>query len=60
MRHHGVSAAPRVLCVAQRVVLWRGLREPHVAAVAAELAGGEGVGDVFFDDNGAAGGVDEP
>ena len=37
-----------------------GLGEPDVAAVAAEVAGFEGFGDVFFDDDGAAGGVDEP
>jgi hypothetical protein len=42
------------------VILWCGLGEPDVAAVAAELAGGEGFGDVFLDDDGAAGGVDEP
>jgi len=36
------------------------LREPDVAAVAAELAGLEGVGDVLLDNDGAAGGVDEP
>ena len=37
-----------------------GLWEPDVAAVAAEMAGLEGCGDVFFHDDGAAGGVDEP
>ena len=42
------------------VVLGRGLGEPDVAAVAAELAGGESLGDVLLDDDGAAGGVDEP
>jgi len=42
------------------VVLGSWLREPDVAAVAAEVAVLEGVGDVFFDDDGAAGGVDEP
>jgi len=58
--NHGVSAAEGVLGVAQDVVLGRGLREPDVAAVAAEVAGLEGRGDVFLDDDGAAGGVDEP
>ena len=60
VRHHGVSAAEGVLGVAERVVLGCRLREPNVAAVAAEVAGLEGFGDVFFDDDGAAGGVDEP
>lgn len=57
---HGVAATEGVLGVAQRVVLGRGLREPHVTTVAAELAGLEGVGDILLDDNGATGGVDEP
>ena len=60
MRHHCVSTAEGVLGVAKNVVLGRWLREPDVAAVAAEMAGFEGVGDVFFDHYGAAGGVDEP
>jgi hypothetical protein len=58
--HHGVAAAPGVLGVAERVVLGRRLRKPHVAAVAIQLAGLEGFGHVFFDHDGAAGGVDEP
>lgn len=60
VRHHGVAAAEGVLGVAERVVLGCRLRVPDVAAVAAEVAGLEGVGDVFFDDDGTAGGVDEP
>ena len=60
MRDHGVSAAEGVLGVAERVVLGCRLREPDVTAVAAEVAGLEGLGDVFLDDDGAAGGVDEP
>lgn len=58
--HHGIAAAPGTLDVAEWVVLGRGLGEPDVAAVAAQVAGFDGVGDVFFDDDGAAGGVDEP
>jgi hypothetical protein len=57
---HGVASAPGVLGSAQRVVLGCGLREPHVTAVAVELAGGEGLGDILLDDDGTAGGVDEP
>jgi len=58
--HHGVAAAERVLGVPQDVVLGRGLGEPDVAAVAAEVAALEGLGDVLLDDDGAAGRVDEP
>lgn len=60
VRHHGVAAAPRVLGVPQRVVLGCGLGEPDVSAVAAELAVLERLGDVLLDDDGTAGGVDEP
>ena len=57
---HGISASEWVLCVTERVVLWRWLREPDIAAVAAEVAGLEGFGNVFFDDDGTTGRVDEP
>lgn len=61
VRHGGVAAAPvDVLRVAERVVLGRGLREPHVTAVAAELAALERLGDVLLDNDGTTGGVDEP
>lgn len=56
----GAAAPVLVGGGAERVVLGRGLGEPDVTTVAAELAGGEGLGDVFLDDDGAAGGVDEP
>lgn len=56
----GAAAPAEVAGGAEGVVLGRGLGEPDVTAVAAELAGLEGVGDVFLDDDGAAGGVDEP
>ena len=56
--HHGVSAAKGVLGVAEGVVLGCRLGEPDVAAVAAEVSGFEGFGDVFFYDDCAAGGVD--
>lgn len=57
---HGVAAAERVLGIAEDVVLGRGLREPNVTTVAAQLAGLEGVGDILLDDDGTTGGVDEP
>ena len=58
--HHGVAAAEGVLGVAQGVLLRRGLGEPDVTSVAAEVTGLEGLGDVLLDDDGATGGVDEP
>ena len=60
MGHHGVPASEGVLGRAERVVFGSGLREPDVAAVAAQVAGFERFGHVFFDDDGAAGRVDEP
>jgi len=60
VRHHGVAAAERVLCVAERVVFGRRLREPDVATVALEVSGFDRFSDVFFDDDGTAGGVHEP
>ena len=60
MRNHGVPSAEGVLGVAERVVLGCWLREPDVAPVTTEVAGLESVSDVFLDDDGAAGGVDEP
>jgi hypothetical protein len=59
----GVSGGAAPVLVgggAERVVGGRGLGEPDIAAIAAELAGGESLGDVLLDDDGAAGGVDEP
>jgi hypothetical protein len=38
MRHHCVSAAHGVLSVSERVVLWCGLREPHITTVAVQVA----------------------
>jgi hypothetical protein len=63
VRDGGVSGGATPVLVrggAEGVVLGGGLGEPDVTAVAAELAGGEGCGDVLLDDDGAAGGVDEP
>lgn len=57
----GVSAAPvDVRGVAEWVVLWCWLWEPHVTTVATELARLEGVSDILLDDNGTTGSVDEP
>lgn len=62
VRDGGVAAALEgaVLCVTERVVLGRGLREPDITTIAAEVAGLERVGDIFLDDDGATGSVDEP
>ena len=48
MRDHSVPASEWVLGVAERMVLWCWLREPDVAAVAAEVTGCEGVGDILL------------
>lgn len=60
VRNHGIAAAPRVLSIAKRMVLGSGLREPNVTSVAIQVAGLDGVGDILLDNNGTAGGVDEP
>lgn len=63
VRDGGVACGATPVLVgggAQRVVLGGGLGEPDVTAVAAELAGLEGVGNILLDDDGATGGVDEP
>lgn len=57
---HCVSSAPWVLGVAQGVILGRGLGEPDITAISAEVAVLEGIGNVLLDDDGATGGVDEP
>ena len=58
--NHGVTAAPGVLGVAERVILGSGLGEPDITTVAAEVTGLEGLGDILLDDDSATGGVDEP
>ena len=63
VRDGGVSGGAAPVLVgggAERVVLGGGLGEPDVTAVAAKLAGGEGLGDVLLVDDGTASGVDEP
>jgi hypothetical protein len=63
VRDGGVSGGAAPVLVgggAEGVVLGGGLGEPDVTAVAAKLAGGEGLGDVLLVDDGTAGGVDEP
>jgi hypothetical protein len=58
--NHGVTAAPGVLGVAERVVLRSGLGEPDITTVSAEVAGLKGLGNILLDDNSTASGVDEP
>jgi len=60
MGNHGIATTPGVLGCPERVVLWCGLREPHITTITVELAGREGFGDVFLDDDGTTGSVDEP
>lgn len=57
---HGVTAAPGVLGVAQRVVLGSGLGEPDITTVATEVARLEGLGDILLDDDSTTGSVDQP
>lgn len=60
MRDHGVSTAPWALDIAERVVLWCGLREPNITTITTELARLDGFGDVLLDDDGSTSGVDKP
>lgn len=60
VRDHGVAAAPRVLGRPERVVPGRRLREPDVAAVAAEVTRLQRLGYVLLDDDGATGRVNQP
>ena len=63
VRDGGVAGGAAPVLVgggAEGVVLGSGLGEPDVTAVAAKLAGGEGLGDVLLVDDGTASGVDEP
>lgn len=60
VRHHSIATAPRVLSIAERVVLRSGLGEPDVTAVASQLTRLDGFGNVLLDDNGTTGSVDEP
>ena len=60
MGNHGVASAPGVLGVAQGVVLGCGLGEPDITTVSSKVAALEGISDILLDNNGTAGGVDEP
>lgn len=60
MRNHGVASTPWVGGIAERVVLGRRLGEPNVTTVSAEVSRLEGVSDILLDDDGTAGGIDEP
>lgn len=58
--NHGVATAPGALDITERVVLGSGLREPDVTTVASQVTRLDGLGDIFLDDDGTTGGVDEP
>ena len=60
VRYHGVAATEGVLGGAQNVVPGCGLGEPHVATVAPEVARLERLSNIFLDNDGATGCVDEP
>lgn len=58
--NHGVSTTEWVLCVAEWVVLWCWLWEPDITSVTAEVAGSKSLGNIFLDDDGTTGGVNQP
>lgn len=60
VRNHSVASTPWVGGSSERVVTGRGLREPDVTTVSAEVARLERISNILLDDNGAAGSVDEP
>ena len=60
VRHHCITAIHGVFSIAERMVLGCWLREPDVTSVTTEMARLESFGNVLFDNDGAAGGVDEP
>ena len=60
VRDHGVAAAKGVLGITQRVIFRCWLREPDVSTVASEMSTLQSLGNIFLDDNGAAGSVDQP
>ena len=57
---HGIATTPWVLSISERMVLGCGLREPHVTAIAVEMAGFQGLGNVFLNHDGTTSSVDEP
>ena len=58
--NHGVAATPWVLGRPQRVVPRRGLREPHVTTVAAQVTRLKRIRNVLLDNDGTTGSVDQP
>jgi hypothetical protein len=60
VRNHGVAAAPWALDIAEWVVLGGGLREPNVTTISAKLTALDGFSDIFLDNDGTTGSVDEP
>lgn len=60
VRHHGVTAIHGVLGITERMVFRCWLWEPHIASVTTEMAGLESFGNILLDNDGTAGGVDEP
>lgn len=58
--NHGIATTPWALDIAERMVLGSRLGEPNVTSITTEVAGLDGFSNVLLDDNGAAGGIDEP
>ena len=60
VRNHGIPALHGILGIAKRVVFGCWLWEPDVASVTTEVARLKSFGNIFFDNDGTAGGVDKP
>ena len=60
VRNHRVSASEGVGGITEWMVLRCWLWEPDITAVAAEMTRFQGLSDVFFDNNGTTGRVNEP
>ncbi len=60
MRYSSVTSTLSVGRIAEGVVLGRWLREPDITAITAQVARFQCLGNVLLDNDGTAGGVDEP
>lgn len=58
--NHGVTTAPGVLSVTERVILGSGLGEPDITTISAEVTRLKSLSDVLLDDDSATSGVNEP
>jgi hypothetical protein len=59
MRDHGVASSPWVLGIAEWVVLWCWLREPHITTISSKVTGLERISNILLDDDGSTSSVDK-